>query len=756
MPKVSLILPVYNVEAYIFECLESLVNQTLSDIEIICINDASPDGSWDIVQKYAAADKRFVLISLPENHGQGYARNQGLEKATGEYIMFVDPDDWLELNACELAYNQIKKNNNDFLWFGMSIYNENKQQLVQDKHRLSGLLNYIGQSNVKLSEINEPFLKTGEVCNKIYKRSLIEQHHIRFGEGRASEDITFTANFLLRFNDMSIINAPLYIYRVRDNSSTAIGTKYLDEFCHNRNEGVITILSSAAENIKKAYLIWHIIGFLYWYKRYSETDNKVAKSLYSEMRKSFILIANKYDISEIQSYIKYSEFKRIIKYTWFEQKVRKLLKQLFSIKKSNNQRHKVITILGIKFKINREKQKMAKIRQNYAKTLSRLQKKAKTRKLNVVFLVNEISKWKYQSLYELLDKSDKFSPMILLVPVNNLGVSSIEKQQMELNKTYNSFKTKNMRCEFAFDFEKSEPLDINNFDADIIFYQQPWAIKKEHSPAVISERVLCMYEPYYVPNYGDLKIDCNLPFHKEIFRYYVLTKQWQKLYEKNFKGYRAGKIKALGHTMLDDLTFLPNHKSDKNYVIYAPHWSIGHINNPNFVNYSTFDNTGKEILEFAQQHPEISWVFKPHPNLKYALQRIGWSEQEITAYYQEWEKIAKCCYDADYVELFLQSKAMITDCGSFLIEYFVTGKPLIHLISDDCKETPLEPSKAIFDTFYKAKTLEEMYRHFKDIIIEDNDYMRETRLKTLEISGLKGNNAARNIYNDLLNLLEIA
>ena len=96
MNKVSIIMPIYNVEKYIKQSLDSVVNQTLKDIEIICVNDCTPDKSFEIVKEYAVRDSRFVLIENETNQGQGVARNRALDIATGEYIMFLDPDDWYE------------------------------------------------------------------------------------------------------------------------------------------------------------------------------------------------------------------------------------------------------------------------------------------------------------------------------------------------------------------------------------------------------------------------------------------------------------------------------------------------------------------------------------------------------------------------------------------------------------------------------------------------------------------------------------
>ena len=123
-------------------------------------------------------------------------------------------------------------------------------------------------------------------------------------------------------------------------------------------------------------------------------------------------------------------------------------------------------------------------------------------------------------------------------------------------------------------------------------------------------------------------------------------------------------LKAVGSPSLDVIKDI---KSDKNYVIYAPHWTINHENT---IAYSTFKETGKFILEYAQKHPEFNWIFKPHPLLKKALlDNVFMSEEEINSYYSAWESLGQACYNGDYFELFNNSQLMITDCCTFLMEY---------------------------------------------------------------------------------------
>ena len=110
MAKISIIVPCYNVEKYLEKCLDSLINQTLRDIEIICVNDGSNDLTPDILKRYAASDKRIQIINR-ENGGLSAARNTGLVHAQGEFVAYVDSDDWVDLNFYEKLYNSAKKYN---------------------------------------------------------------------------------------------------------------------------------------------------------------------------------------------------------------------------------------------------------------------------------------------------------------------------------------------------------------------------------------------------------------------------------------------------------------------------------------------------------------------------------------------------------------------------------------------------------------------------------------------------------------------
>ena len=121
MNEISIIVPVYNVAEYLSECLESLINQSFTNTEIICINDGSTDDSLKILEKYSKSDDRIMIISQ-ENRGLGSSRNVGLKNASGKYVFFMDSDDFLELDALELLYNNITSNDSDVVFYGAYKY----------------------------------------------------------------------------------------------------------------------------------------------------------------------------------------------------------------------------------------------------------------------------------------------------------------------------------------------------------------------------------------------------------------------------------------------------------------------------------------------------------------------------------------------------------------------------------------------------------------------------------------------------------
>lgn len=179
--KVSVIIPVYNTEKYLDECLTSVQNQTLEDIEIVCVNDGSKDGSLKILEEHEKNDKRIKIINQ-ENQGVSAARNNGLKNARGEYIMFLDSDDYFVPYACEKEYNIAVKNKASVVEFGVRDFVDGESV------DLSGINYDDSKVTVYTRKENEnPFsvlnFSCGVIWNKIWKKSFISENNLSFKEG---------------------------------------------------------------------------------------------------------------------------------------------------------------------------------------------------------------------------------------------------------------------------------------------------------------------------------------------------------------------------------------------------------------------------------------------------------------------------------------------------------------------------------------------------------------------------------------------
>ncbi len=225
--KVSVIVPVYNVEAYLPKCLESCINQTLYDIEIICVNDGSTDSSGKILEQYAAIDDRITVINKP-NGGLSSARNAGIDVAGGEWIMFLDSDDYLSPNACERVWVEAREAWTEIIVFGTEIFPTNPAPLDWHYWTLHiGTKRYYENSVIAL--FNEPGAKPF-VWRQAFSKKLLDNTRVRFDESVGyGEDIVFQFSIFPRAKSIAFIADRLYHYRwYRKGSLMASYNKSLD------------------------------------------------------------------------------------------------------------------------------------------------------------------------------------------------------------------------------------------------------------------------------------------------------------------------------------------------------------------------------------------------------------------------------------------------------------------------------------------------------------------------------------------------
>lgn len=207
MPKISVIIPIYNAQDYLKRCLDSIVNQTLNDIEIICVNDCSNDKSLDIIEEYSKKDKRIKLINHNTNCGESKSRNDGIKYASGDYIAFVDNDDEIDLDFYEKLYKRAIETNSDIT----------KAQHYE--------ISYSGKKDIPPSHNNQDEIEKNKLCflgmwwTAIYKKSLIKDNNLTLPEDfLISGDRIFLQKAVLKANFVSTVKNTFYYHYARENS----------------------------------------------------------------------------------------------------------------------------------------------------------------------------------------------------------------------------------------------------------------------------------------------------------------------------------------------------------------------------------------------------------------------------------------------------------------------------------------------------------------------------------------------------------
>jgi len=205
--KVSIIVPVYNGFSYLKKCLDSLINQTYKNIEILIVNDGSTDDSLKILNKYQKKDNRIILIDK-QNEGQAKARNLALSKASGEYILFVDCDDYIELSMVEDLIKIAIKENSDIVSSDLKCINEDGNSFI-----IKGMQNVSNDNSINF------LLSDPGPCAKLFKISFLNKNNFKFLENRIYEDLATIPVLATKTKNISYINSSYYNYIIHNNST---------------------------------------------------------------------------------------------------------------------------------------------------------------------------------------------------------------------------------------------------------------------------------------------------------------------------------------------------------------------------------------------------------------------------------------------------------------------------------------------------------------------------------------------------------
>lgn len=349
---ISIIVPIYNTEKYLVRCLDSLINQTYKNIEILCINDGSTDNSLNILNEYATKDKRIIVINQT-NSGAATARNNGLDNATGQFLMFCDSDDYYEPDMCQKMINAILSYNVDLVMCDCKYIKEEYFTTTRTQKDIK----YHNLKLIGFHSINKNNYDIINVIlwNKIFKTSLVEKYHISFPDVYEHDDASFILKYLAISSSYYGLNEILYNYNI-SNPNSLMENLYRKnnqnhfDFLYAYNDVTLFMLKTPIipKEITKKYKEIYINIIKYW-GSFLDNSNKI--QMFQILQKQLLNITFFDDITLIKA-IKNGDTKLALKLLKIKPKY-SFIEKIFSLKNDNN--HKVICILGFKIKIKRNK-----------------------------------------------------------------------------------------------------------------------------------------------------------------------------------------------------------------------------------------------------------------------------------------------------------------------------------------------------------------------------------------------------------------
>ena len=316
MPKVSIIIPIYNNEKYLMESIDSVLNQTFQDFEIISINDGSTDNSLKILEEYAKKDSRIKIVTQ-ENKGAGSARNEGLKLAKGEYLAFLDGDDFYNLDFLEKMLKKSIDTNSDIVICRANRFDTETGETSKINYSLK--TNFLPEKDVfSYKDIPDKIFNISQNWNwnKIFKKDFIEKNNIKFQEIYRTNDLYFTCCALVLAKRISTIDECLVNYRIGmiENSQNTNNLYPLDFYKAFSKLREFLVEKNIYKEVKESYISWALEGCLYNIK--SIDDKRIQKGIcdkilvdgMSELGFDYI-VENKYLLKELYNeYLKIKDF----------------------------------------------------------------------------------------------------------------------------------------------------------------------------------------------------------------------------------------------------------------------------------------------------------------------------------------------------------------------------------------------------------------------------------------------------------------
>ncbi|MBD5400735.1 hypothetical protein HDR61_03255 [bacterium] len=380
------------------------------------------------------------------------------------------------------------------------------------------------------------------------------------------------------------------------------------------------------------------------------------------------------------------------------------------------------------------------LQKRYKSHISRIAHKSK---IHIGFLVWQNTKWSYESLYNQFASNPRYDVTVLIINAKSARVSP----QVNTQDNIAFFKNHNVKV-------INNIADYKNANIDIAFYEQPWFVidnlDTDFHPHNLSLYSLTFYVPYAIQMDADNPnvVEACKSFYDTLY----LSFMFNDLILSNFKAYNITNMIAVGHPKLDVYASPAKtdnawRSADKLRVIYAPHHSFGN----SFLKWATWEWNGQHLLELATKTQDsVEWIFKPHPRFLVALKELLGSAEKAQAVYDDWQKVATVCTSGDYFDIFKTADLMISDCGSFVLEWLPTGKPYMQLIPHYPDTSPRsETDRHYSSQYYKCNTNDDIDTIFDMLINQHQDPMKDSRIKLAQSIPM---NATEKIYSYINNL----
>ena len=735
-PKVSIIVPVYNVEKYLRQCLESVINQTLKEIEIICIDDGSPDNCGAIIDEYAQKDTRIVAIHK-ENGGYGSALNYGFSIAKGEYIGIVESDDWISHDMYEVLYKKASDTNADIVKGTFYSVLDSANDYKRINPNLPKLSKY---GCFTLTQHPEILNMHTSLWSAIYKKELI-QNKIKVVEDiKPYEDLLFATEAYVLAKSICVVQEPLYYYRCdAQNSTNNTVKKTILNYVKQRSRVRDLLINSGCYHNDVIEYYWKT-GYQGIKFFYNKPNNKFKKEFYYLMQNLFKKAKQDKCRFKYLNSIQIQDFNNILKFSFEKYQIysfiNNILPKIFTVK--NTSKHKILTIFGLNIKFS---QKLPR----YIITIGRvLDKILPKNNKKIIFCsypdYSDNAKEFFEYLYT--NHKDEYNmvwlcqnPKDVEIPVKKYKIQSLRglSELLTAKYTVNTFfdleKFINSKKRINLQLWHGMPVKTIGYTEKNIPYRTLKAYKRNQNSFFfvtsdifkISMIASFLMHPNKVYITGQPKTDCI------------------------FKQQNLAKIKDFIH-------------ADKfsKIVIYAPTYKEALRNcdcrevQHEFNNIFYMDDYSQEQFYKLLEDKNILFMVKPHPFeesiYKSFEQNNVFNHPNIKIIYNK-DLNTRGLY---FYEFFKIADLMITDFSSIGIDYLITKKPIIFLNSlaeeyNKNRGFTLEDNYEIMMPGEKVYNFNQLLKAIEDAILADS--WKEQRLKMLPLlHKYCDSNASERIY----------